>query len=376
MQLDLTDDQELLRATTRALLDAACPLTLVRTLEDDPLGYDPKVWRAGAEVGWTSMLVEPADGGGSVSGSGLVDLAIVAEELGRTLAPGPIVPVNVVALALAGWRDEGRRRAVLDGIMAGQVTAAWVHPARVGEINATDAGPAATGSLELTGEAAPVEAAVGADWLQVSAVGYDGPLQVMVPADAPGVVVTPLGCLDLVRRFAHVRLDRVVVSRDDVVGEPGEATGAVWQRQLQHAVVLQCVETVGALDTIFATTLDYLGDRYSFGRPLASYQALKHRCADIETTLEACRATAGAAVRAVATGAPDAAEQVSIAKAWIAPRATEIVQECVQLHGGIGVTWEHDLHLYLRRVTTNRAMYGTPDDHLDRIAERVLGPAA
>ena len=108
-------------------------------------------------------------------------------------------------------------------------------------------------------------------------------------------------------------------------------------------------------------TLEYLGDRYSFGRPLSSYQALKHRIADDKMHLEACHATVTAAAQAVGAGAPEAGELASVAKAWVGPHATELIQDCVQLHGGIGVTWEHDLHLYLRRATVDRATYGTPE---------------
>jgi alkylation response protein AidB-like acyl-CoA dehydrogenase len=145
------------------------------------------------------------------------------------------------------------------------------------------------------------------------------------------------------------------------------------EHQLQLAVVLQCAETVGAADRMFELTLEYLGDRYSFGRPLSSYQALKHRVADDKMWLEACHAIATAAARAVASGADDAREVVSAAKAWIGPHATELIQDCVQLHGGIGVTWEHDLHLYLRRATVNRVTYGTPEEHQERIAAVLLG---
>jgi alkylation response protein AidB-like acyl-CoA dehydrogenase len=193
--------------------------------------------------------------------------------------------------------------------------------------------------------------------------------------DAAGVTIEALDGLDLVRRFGTVRFDHVTVPRSATVGAPGAAAGAV-ARQLQLAVVLQCAETVGALDEIFARTVAYLGDRYSFGRQLASYQALKHRCADWELALQRCHATATAAARAVADDASDAPELVSVAKAFIGPVATEMVQDCVQLHGGIGVTWDHDLHLYLRRVTVNRATYGTPEEHLLRVADIVVSAAA
>ncbi len=141
--------------------------------------------------------------------------------------------------------------------------------------------------------------------------------------------------------------------------------------------MLQCAESCGAIDRVFEMTVEYLGDRYSFGRPLSSYQALKHRVADQKVWLEACHGIATA--RRPGRGHRRAGRRrswSSAAKAWIGPHATELVQDCVQLHGGIGVTWEHDLHLYLRRTTVNRATYGTPEEHADRVATRVLGTAS
>jgi alkylation response protein AidB-like acyl-CoA dehydrogenase len=170
-----------------------------------------------------------------------------------------------------------------------------------------------------------------------------------------------------VRRFATVRFDRVRVAEGRVVGDVDGADAAV-ERQLQLAILLQCAETVGALDRVIAITLEYLADRSSFGRPLASYQAIKHRFADMKMWLEACHGVTEVAARAVQDDDPDASEIVSAAASYLGDHATEIVQECTQLHGGIGVTWEHDLHLYLRRVTLHRGLHGTPAQHRERIA--------
>jgi alkylation response protein AidB-like acyl-CoA dehydrogenase len=134
------------------------------------------------------------------------------------------------------------------------------------------------------------------------------------------------------------------------------------------ALVIQNAETVGAAARVFEFTLEYARDRVAFGRPIGSYQALKHRLAEMKTALEGSFATATSSTKAVAAGADDAAELVSVAKAYIGEHAVAIVQDCVQLHGGIGVTWEHDLHLYLRRVTQNAALYGSPRQHRERIA--------
>jgi alkylation response protein AidB-like acyl-CoA dehydrogenase len=368
VELELSEDQEFFLETTRKFLAAECPITAVRALEADPAGFTSDYWRRGADLGWTSMLVPEADGGGSLSEHGLLDLVLVAEEMGRLVSPGPLVPVSVVASALADLGTAEQRTAVLPGLIAGETVAAWCGPAPVDAVS--------DGSgWALTGVATAVEAGAQAQHLLVTARTEDGPTQVLVPADAPGLTVAPMAGLDLVRRFAEVRFDGVAVPASAVVGEVGAAADAI-ERQLQTAVVLQCAETVGAVDRVFEMTLEYMGDRYSFGRPLSSYQALKHRVADDKMWLEACHAIATGAARAVATRADDAAELVSAAKAWIGPHATELIQDCVQLHGGIGVTWEHDLHLYLRRATVNRVTYGTPEHHAERIATRLLGAAS
>jgi alkylation response protein AidB-like acyl-CoA dehydrogenase len=368
VELELSEEQAFFQQTTRKFLAAECPVAAVRSLEDDPAGFTPDYWRRGADLGWTSMLVPEADGGGSLSENGLLDLVLVAEEMGRMVSPGPLVPVNVVAAALAEAGTPEQRAAVLPGLLDGGTLAAWCGPEPV------DAAAEGDGFV-LTGAAAVVEAGAQAQHLLVTIAAGTGRTQLLVPADAPGVTVTPMGGLDLVRRFAEVRFDGVPVPASATVGEPGGAADAI-ERLLQIAVVLQCAETVGAMDVIFGMTLEYLGDRYSFGRPLSSYQALKHRVADDKMWLEACHAIASGAARAVATRSDDAAELVSAAKAWIGPHATELIQDCVQLHGGIGVTWEHDLHLYLRRATVNRVTYGTPEDHAERIATRLLGAPA
>ena len=367
MELDLTDDQAFFQETTRKFLAAECPITTVRALEHEPAGFSADYWRQGAELGWTSMLVAVPDGGGSLSGHGLLDLVLVAEEMGRAVAPGPLVPVSVVASTLSRSGTAEQRSEILPGLLTGERVAAWA----TGAVRATARGDGFT----LSGEAAPVEAGAQASHLLVSAESSDGPVQLLVPVDTPGVTCTPRGGLDLVRRFAEARFDEVTLPASAVVGSVGGAAEDI-ERQLQIAVVLQCAETCGAIDHIFEMTLEYLSDRYSFGRPLASYQALKHRVADDKMWLEACHGTATAAAKAVAAQASNAGELVSAAKAWIGPHATELIQDAVQLHGGIGVTWEHDLHLYLRRATVNRATYGTPEEHAERVATRILGAAS
>ncbi|MFM8892284.1 MAG: acyl-CoA dehydrogenase family protein [Planctomycetia bacterium] len=365
MELELSDEQAEFVATTRRFLAAECPTTATRALEHDTRGFDPDVWARGAALGWTSLLVPESAGGGSLSEHGLADLVLVAEEMGQLVAPGPLVPVNVVAETLGRHGSVAQQEQLLPGLLDGSTVAAWCGPPAV-------AARRDGSSLVLDGRAAPVEAAGQASHLLVT-VRLDGELaHVIVPSDAPGLRITPLDGLDLVRRFAEVSFEGVSLDQTALVGEPQEAD-RIARRQLSVACVLGCAETVGAIDRVFTTTLEYRGDRYSFGRPLSSYKALKHRVADNKMWLESCHAIANAAARAVAEDRPNADEVVSAAKVWIGPHATELVQDCIQLHGGIGVTWEHDLHLYLRRVTVNRATYGTPEVHADRIADHLIG---
>ena len=368
MEFELTEEQAFFVDTTRRFLEAECGIPAMRALEHDPVGHDPKVWARGAELGWTSFLVPEADGGGSFSPHGLLDLVLVAEEMGRVVAPGPLGPVNVVAGALGRAGSAAQRADVLPGLVSGEKVAGWCGARPV-------TGRPDGGGFVLSGTCSPVEAAAQADHLLVAVEHDGGRSQVLVAAGTPGLEVTPLSGLDLVRRYAEVRFDDVAVPAGAVVGAVGSADDDI-EHALRVACVLQCAETSGIIDKVFGLTLDYLGDRYSFGRALASYQALKHRIADDKVVVESCHGIATAAARAVATDQPDAGDLVSAAKAWIGPRATEMLQDCVQLHGGIGVTWEHDLHLYLRRATVNRATHGTPEDHADRVAARKLGASA
>lgn len=333
MELGLTDEQSFFAETTRKFLADKCSITAVRALESTPDGFERDVWKAGCELGWTSLLVSEADGGGSISGHGLLDAVLVAEELGRAVAAGPFVPCNLVAFAISMGGTADQKAKWLPGLLSGELIGAWVLPGN------------------------PVEAGAQADVLLVG--------NRLVAANEPGVAVQPMEGLDLTRRFAAVRVP-------DDAGEPLTVAPTAL---LQVAIALQSAETCGVLDRVFHMTLDYMGDRYSFGRPIASYQALKHRMADNRMQLEACHAIATAAARAAAHHRDDATELMFAAKSYIGPVATEIIQDCVQLHGGIGVTWEHDIHLYLRRATVNRTLYGTPTEHRDRLAASVLGVA-
>ncbi|WP_280437453.1 acyl-CoA dehydrogenase family protein [Nocardia carnea] len=382
MTLDLTADQRLFQQTAREFLAETVPVATVRALGEAETGFDRDWWRSATELGWTAMLVAEEHGGGSISGRPLTELSLVAGELGRACAPGPFVTTNAVLAGLAsagaGFGD------TIAAVAAGEQVIAWAvyEPGRGMEVMHTASGevgarvkatPEGAG-YRLNGIKDRVESGDQAGHFLVTAHAPDGPVQLLVAADAPGVTVTPTWTLDLVRRTARIDFDGVVVPATAVTHTGAAATAAV-RAQFHTAAVLTAAETVGATEVAVESTLGWLNDRFTFGRPLASYQALKHRMADNKTWLEACRATAGAAAAACDDDPDTADEAVSVAKSYVGAKAPVIGQDCVQLHGGIGVTWEHDLHLYLRRIGLGRALYGTPEEHRRRITDLLVAAA-
>ena len=367
----------LFASTAQAFLAKEASLSRVRELHAAGTSFDRDWWRKAAELGWASMLVPEELGGGSVSGDGVGDLALVAELIGRTVAAGPFHPVNTVLAGLADAANAEAHAATIDGLVAGELVAAWAvaEPGRGWAPTESSVTAAATtgDAVRLDGVKHFVEGGTDADVFLVVATTGTGLRQFLVPAAAEGVTVEAQESVDLVKRHARVSFSAVTVGADAVVGTP-EQTPALIARQAQVAQVLQCAEVVGILDTVLNFTIQWALDRYSFGRPLASYQALKHRFADMKIWLEACRATTAAAIAAVGTRAADAELLVSVAQSYVGEHAAPMVQDCVQLHGGIGVTWEHDLHLFLRRVTLYRAMLGTPEEH--NLAVYALAEAA
>jgi alkylation response protein AidB-like acyl-CoA dehydrogenase len=377
MLLEPSSEQEFLQETTARFLDEHAPVTELRRLRDDPAGFKSEYWRRGAELGWTSLLVSESDGGVAVSSNGLVDLTLIAYEFGRHAAPGPLVSANVVAGALSA---AGTAKDVIAGLLDGSAIATWCVSEGAPHTGLGQGGIALDIAIQgkelvLNGLKRPVESANLASHLLVTGRTGNGLTQVIVPADAAGISITPMTGVDLTKRFSVVRFDNVRVPVGSLLGDVGAAADAV-ERQLQHALVILNAEAVGAMQKAFDMTVEWSFDRYSFGRPLASYQALKHRFAHMATWLQASHAISDEAARSVGEGRPEAGELVSAAKAYIGEYGAELLQECVQLHGGIGVTFEHDLHLFLRRVTLARALLGTPDEHRRRLADSVATTAA
>jgi alkylation response protein AidB-like acyl-CoA dehydrogenase len=365
MDFGFGEDHELLRETTRRFLSEHQSLTDIRRRMEEPDLFDATLWRRGAELGWTALLIPPEHGGGSVTNQPLVDLTVFAEELGRELNPGPLVPCSVVADAIARFGTDVQAKDHLPTLASGDTVAAWCltgdgspEPDAV-EVVAHNH----DNGLRLDGVARYVHAARDASLLLVVARRDQETLNVLVSAGVDGIKVADHQGLDLTRRFAEVRFDAVVVPASAIVPGGWE----VVERGLAIATVLQAAETVGAADRLFSSTVDYAKKRVQFGRSIGSFQALKHRMADMLIELEGMRAATYYATLALSDALEDASEAVATAGAYVFDGFAHLCGEALQLHGGIGFTWEHDTHLFMRRAKVNQVLYGDGSWHRERL---------
>ena len=368
MQLDLTADQELLRSTAVRFMENAWPLAKLRQRAGTDAHLEPEYVRQAGELGWFAMLVPEDLGGGSVSGAGLLDAAVVAEERGRLLQPGPFVPMNVVAWALSAAGDDRQRREVLPSLVSGESLATWAVADAGGDW--TPAGGVAAersgGGFRLSGIKNLVQDAHIVDWILVTAATDAGPSQFLVPVETPGLSVARLDGLDLSRDLCQVQFRDVELPESALVGGMGRSTDLI-EHQLDVAVSLTVAESVGAMDRDFEVVVEYAKARTAFGRPIGSFQAVKHLLADTALLVETSKSMAFAAGRAVQEGRQDASLVASMAKAFIGDSGIDVAQNCLQVLGGIGYTWEHDQHFYLRRLATDASLFGEPTWHRERV---------
>jgi len=371
-------DQQLFEQFTDRFLDDHYPIGRARELAQAQSVFEPDVWRQAAALGWTTPLVPEEAGGGSVSGNGLADLLIVAAAFGRRAAPGPLFGANIVAAALGRWGSAAQRGGPLAELLAGEAVAAWAHattggPLRQGRCRVAEVRSGA--EVMLNGPAGCAEGAADASYLLVTA-GEAGRTHYLVPRETLGVQLTPLGSIDLTRRFHDITLRNVVLGQAAQVGAPGSAAEHD-AYLLDVLAVLLLGEIAGATRRAFEMTAQWLVSRYSFGRPLGSYQEIKHRMADMCTDVEAIEAVAARAASAIGTGRADGQSWACAGMAYAGRRAPEVIQDCIQLHGGIGVTYEHDLHLLLRRVAVDTRLFGTPSEFTRRLGSQAAAtPAA
>jgi alkylation response protein AidB-like acyl-CoA dehydrogenase len=344
-----------------------------RLMESDP-PFDPAVWgRLGAELGVLGLSVPEDDGG---VGGTLVDQAVAVEVLGATLATGPLFgTVYLTIPALVAASAGPVRDGVLAELVEGRRTAAFAVPDRAGSFDPTLVTLRASGSgdaLTLSGTVDRVVDGGVADDLLVAAEGADGIALYVVEATASGVERTPLATLDLTRQQATIRFTDAPAR---LVADSGEAA-----RVIEHALhvgsVLLAVEQVGAAQHLLDLAVEYAKSRLQFGRPIGSFQAVKHRLADVMVDIEHARSAAYHAIWALTDGSDDATLAASIAQATASAAFVRAATDAIQTLGGIGFTWEHQAHLYFKRATTDAALLGSAEQHRSRVADLVLDTAS
>ena len=374
MHLEFTTEQDELRDGVRAMLVRECPMSLVREVVEKGTTPDA-LWSQMVELGWPALTVpEPAGG----LGMGTVELAVVVEELGRVLAPGPFVPtVTQFAPVVAEAGSPEQQERFLGGIAAGELTGTLALVEESGSIDAghvtTTATPDGDGFV-LEGAKEMVVEASTADEIAVIArtpgtQGDDGVGAFVV--SRADVRLEPVDALDATRPLTRVALDGVRIGADRVLGEPGSATAEAVRRAVEVAATALAVETVGAAQTIFDITLAYAKQREQFGAPIGSFQAIKHKFADMLVALERARATSYFAALTIAEADGRRALATSTAKAAASDCAALLAKEGIQIHGGVGYTWEHDMHLYVRRVKSSSLLFGNAAQHRARVADLI-----
>jgi alkylation response protein AidB-like acyl-CoA dehydrogenase len=340
-------------------------------------GYDPDTWRRlGAELGLAALIVPEAHGG---AGLGPVEVAAVMEEMGRALLCAPFfstvcLAVNAILLAAS----EAQHAELLPPIAAGEVTATLALTEANGRWDARAVEAVAQregGGYVLNGVKTFVIDGHTADLLLVAAraPGTDGEQGVSlfaVPGDAVGVVRKALPTMDMTRRQAEVRLDHVRVPAASRLGEEGAAWGAS-QETLDRAAAALSAEQVGGADRCLEMAVEYAKARTQFGRAIGSFQAIKHKCADMLLRTESARSASYYAAWATANGAPDRREAAAMAKVYCSEAYFFCAGENVQIHGGIGFTWEHDAHLYFKRARASAGMLGGPEAWRERVVQGI-----
>ena len=374
MNFDLSPDQKLLVDTAAAFARKESPVTRLRAMRQDAVGYSKTVWKQMGELGWLGILLPESLGG---FGGAFADAALVLEKLGTTLVPEPFIPSVILAgstILAAG--SEAQQKRWLEPMMAGETTLALAYAERESRFDplrvATRAQKAGK-AYRLSGEKVFVLNGHAADAVVVSARTSGGPADregvsvFVVDAGTRGVTTRPIKTMDG-HHAAMLSFDDVAVDADRLLGAEGGA-GAALERALDLGAAAACAEGVGIMQTVLAMTRDYLCTREQFGVKIGTFQALQHRCVDMFIEMELARSASMMA--SIKADDPDDMERrsaISAAKVQLAVSGRFVTQQAIQLHGGIGVTDEHDVGLYFKRMHVLNTLFGDEEHHLARFA--------
>ena len=384
MKLAPSTEQQELRDSVRRFLAGRVPLQRVRELMDSADGTDEKIWNyAAGQLGLQAIAIPEGYGG---AGFTFAEQAIVLEELGAALYPGPYLASAVLAAtALLASSDDDAKRDLLPGIAGGETVATLAFTEDDGSWEPDAIRLAAT--LASSGQASSSQASssqAGGGWvldghksfvldghtasLILAVAKTDPGLSLFaVQADADGLTRKQLPTLDQTRRLARLEFSSVPAR---LIGAPGEAA-AILSRTLDVAAIAQAAEQLGGAQRALDMAVSYAKIRHQFGRPIGSFQAIKHRCADLLLEVESLRSAVGYAAAAVAEDSPEIPVVAALVKALASDTYFHVAAENIQIHGGIGFTWEHDAHLYFKRAKASELFLGDSSYHRERLATRI-----
>src|SRR5580704_10070277 len=367
VELEFTTEQEELRASVRSFLEKECPVELVRAVVE---GGEPpeKLWGSMVALDWPALTISEEDGGIGLS---FVEMAVVVEELGRAIAPGPLLAtVTQFAPMIREVGTPEQQQRFLSQVASGAVTGSVAmadHPRGWALDDVTMVAERAEGGWVLNGTKLGLLADAGMSEIAVIARVGEG-IGVFV---VPGVEarLAPVHSLDASRPLHTATLDRVLLPDDRALGEPGSAASTLGvTRALHEATVALALETVGASDALFRMVLDYVKDRKQFGVPIGSFQAVKHKMSNMFLALERARSLCYFAVAAIDEDTPARASAVAMAKAASDDCQRAVCRDSLQSFGGIGYTWEHDGHLFMKRAESSGALFGGAAEHSVTVA--------
>jgi alkylation response protein AidB-like acyl-CoA dehydrogenase len=375
VDLEFTDDQEELRASVRSFLEKECPLAVVRAVVET--GEAPeKLWASMVSLDWPGLAI-PEDCGGV--GLTFVETAVVVEELGRVVAPGPFLATTTQFVPVVReLGSEAQRHQFLGPVATGAITGSLAladHPRRWGITDVTTWAEKSGDGWRLHGTKFGLVADSSTDEVVVVARSGDDIGAFVVPGAQCGLA--PVHSLDMSRPLFTATLDGVEVSTDRVLGEPGSpATLSGLTRAIEEATLAAALETLGTSDALFQMALAYVKDRQQFGVPIGSFQAIKHKMADMFVSIERARALCYYAVAAIEEDAEVRATAVAMAKSGSDDCQRLVCQESFQSFGGIGFTWEHDGHMFIKRAKTTGALFGGSSTQLLEVADSLGVTAA
>jgi alkylation response protein AidB-like acyl-CoA dehydrogenase len=381
MDVQFSQEQDLLRESARVFLAKECSLARVRELMEEPLGTSPDFWRKLAELGWLGLTLPEEQGG---AGMDLIDLAVVMEEMGRALLPDPFLSTLALgarAIELAG--NEEQKRRALPAVAAGSLKIALAmleEGSRWSGDGVQLADGACADGFRLDGAKHFVCDATSADLLLVpvrsAGTGEQGISCLLVESDADGVEIIPTAYNDATRKVAQVRFSGVRVRDSGLLGERGKAWPWL-ERVLDFAKVALCAEMLGGAQHALEMSVAYAKQREQFGRPIGSFQAIQHKCANQLVKVEGMRSATWYAAWSVASGEADAHSAACLAKAWCSEAYAAVAADAIQIHGGLGFTWEQDPHLFYKRAKADELLFGSPSWNRELAAREIIdGPGS